>query len=83
MATGEIRLSILWEWLHKHATLTSPDDETGVKAGDRVHRGALRAPPGRRVREAPAGRATATCHDDVEGHDAADRAGDRRDLCPR
>jgi len=22
MATGEIRLSILWEWLHKHATLT-------------------------------------------------------------
>ena len=23
MATGEIRLSILWEWLHKHATLTS------------------------------------------------------------
>jgi malate synthase len=35
MATGEIRLSILWEWLHKHATLTASDDETGVKAGDR------------------------------------------------
>ena len=33
MATGEIRLSILWEWLHKHATLTE-DDEIGVKAGD-------------------------------------------------
>jgi malate synthase len=33
MATGEIRLSILWEWLHKHAALTS-DDEMGVKAGD-------------------------------------------------
>jgi malate synthase len=33
MATGEIRLSILWEWLHKHATLTA-DDETGVKAGE-------------------------------------------------
>jgi malate synthase len=33
MATGEIRLSILWEWLHKGATLTS-DDESGVKAGD-------------------------------------------------
>jgi len=32
MATGEIRISILWEWLHKHATLTS-DDEIGVKAG--------------------------------------------------
>ena len=35
MATGEIRLSILWEWLHKSATLTSDDDGTGVKAGER------------------------------------------------
>jgi malate synthase len=34
MATGEIRLSILWEWLHKHAVLTE-DDHIGVKAGDR------------------------------------------------
>jgi len=34
MATGEIRLSILWEWLHKAATLTDGDDATGVKAGD-------------------------------------------------
>jgi len=33
MATGEIRLSILWEWLHKGAALTA-DDEVGVKAGD-------------------------------------------------
>jgi malate synthase len=33
MATGEIRLSILWEWLHKGATLTAGDDETGLKAG--------------------------------------------------
>ena len=33
MATGEIRLSILWEWLHKHAVVTE-DDATGVKAGD-------------------------------------------------
>jgi len=33
MATGEIRLSILWEWLHKHATVTDDDPETGVKAG--------------------------------------------------
>lgn len=32
MATGEIRLSILWEWLHKKATLTADDD--GVTAGD-------------------------------------------------
>jgi malate synthase len=34
MATGEIRLSILWEWLHKGALLTT-DDDIGVKAGDR------------------------------------------------
>lgn len=35
MATGEIRISILWEWLHKHATLTSDDVGVGVKAGSR------------------------------------------------
>ena len=35
MATGEIRLSILWEWLHKNAQLTEDDSETGVKAGDK------------------------------------------------
>jgi malate synthase len=34
MATGEIRLSILWEWLHKGAKLTDDDAETGAKAGD-------------------------------------------------
>ena len=34
MATGEIRLSILWEWLHKNATLTAADEETGAEAGD-------------------------------------------------
>ncbi len=35
MATGEIRLSILWEWLHKYANLTDDDPETGIRAGDR------------------------------------------------
>jgi len=35
MATGEIRLSILWEWLHKNAKLTADDEQVGVKAGDR------------------------------------------------
>jgi malate synthase len=35
MATGEIRLSILWEWLHKGARLTDDDPQIGVKAGDR------------------------------------------------
>jgi len=34
MATGEIRLSILWEWLHKRAHLTADDPGTGAKAGD-------------------------------------------------
>ena len=34
MATGEIRLSILWEWVHKAARLTEDDPETGIKAGD-------------------------------------------------
>ena len=34
MATGEIRLSILWEWLHKGAALTEGDAETGVRARD-------------------------------------------------
>jgi malate synthase len=35
MATGEIRLSILWEWFHKGARLTDDDPQAGVKAGDR------------------------------------------------
>lgn len=36
MATGEIRLSILWEWLHKGAAFNEDDPETGVKSGDRL-----------------------------------------------
>lgn len=34
MATGEIRLSILWEWIHKDAQMNEDDPETGVKSGD-------------------------------------------------
>lgn len=34
MATGEIRLSILWEWLHKAAPFTHDDPETGLRAGE-------------------------------------------------
>ncbi len=34
MATGEIRLSILWEWLHKGGKFTDADAETGVQKGD-------------------------------------------------
>ena len=37
MATGEIRLSILWEWLHKGALLTEADAATGVAVGERFH----------------------------------------------
>jgi len=37
MATGEIRLSILWEWIHKGAKLTEADPEIGTKAGDIVN----------------------------------------------
>jgi malate synthase len=33
-ATGEIRLSVLWEWLHKSGRFTADDEETGVRAGD-------------------------------------------------
>jgi malate synthase len=35
MATGEIRVSILWEWLHKGAQLTEDDPKTGARAGDK------------------------------------------------
>jgi len=34
MATGEIRLSIAWEWIHKGGELNEDDPETGLKAGD-------------------------------------------------
>jgi malate synthase len=33
-ATGEIRLSVLWEWLHKSGRFSADDQETGVRAGD-------------------------------------------------
>jgi malate synthase len=38
MATGEIRLSILWEWLHKGGAFTADDAATGVKQGDTLSR---------------------------------------------
>ena len=34
MATGEIRVSILWEWIHKGAVLTEDDAGTGLQAGE-------------------------------------------------
>ncbi|PSL04312.1 malate synthase [Cecembia rubra] len=34
MATGEIRVSILWEWIHKKAVITCDDQGSGVRKGD-------------------------------------------------
>jgi malate synthase len=34
MATGEIRLSILWEWLYKGARMTAADPAASVKEGE-------------------------------------------------
>ena len=34
MATGEIRLSILWEWLHKGARMSEDDAPSATKEGD-------------------------------------------------
>jgi malate synthase len=34
MATGEIRVSILWEWLHKRGAFTEDDENAGVRTGD-------------------------------------------------
>ena len=39
MATGEIRLSILWEWLHKGGRFTEDDAPTGVRAGEALSAG--------------------------------------------
>ena len=38
MATGEIRMSILWEWLHKGARFTEADAAAGVAEGDAFDR---------------------------------------------
>lgn len=35
-ATGEIRMSILWEWIHKNARFTHDDEQGGVKRGDLI-----------------------------------------------
>ena len=37
-ATGEIRLSVLWEWLHKGAAFTDDDADSGVRAGETLTR---------------------------------------------
>ena len=78
MATGEIRLSILWEWLHKDASLTA-DDDIGVKAGDTFTPELFATAARRGVRQAAARQQPRRARR-VEEHDAAHRARDRRDL---
>ena len=77
MATGEIRLSILWEWVHKGARLPPPTMRPVSREGDAVHPGALPATDRGGVREAAARRQSRRARR-LEAHDAADRAGDRR-----
>ena len=55
-ATGEIRLSVLWEWLHKSGRFTAEDPETGVRAGDAFTRGSVPASARRGVHQAARGR---------------------------
>ena len=33
-ATGEIRVSVLWEWLHKGGIINEDDPETGIQSGE-------------------------------------------------
>ena len=82
MATGEIRMSILWEWLHKSARFTDGDPETGVTSRRRLLRRAVRPPPRRGVRQAAAGGQPRRPRR-LEADDAADRPRHRRGLRPR
>ena len=76
MATGEIRLSILWEWLHKCATSRRPIDRSA--SGGTAHARAVPASP-REEYEKLAGRQSRRPRA-VEDDDAADRPRDRRDY---
>ena len=60
MATGEIRLSILWEWLHKGASLTA-DDENRREGGRHVHARVVRDAARCRSTTSCSAPATATC----------------------
>lgn len=42
-ATGEIRMSILWEWIHKHARFTRRDEHGRVQRGDAVDASLVRS----------------------------------------
>ena len=55
MATGEIRLSILWEWLHKAGRLTADDSRTGLSEGDVFTAEVFRSIAARGIRETVVG----------------------------
>ena len=79
MATGEIRLSILWEWVHKGGT-THGRRRDARRAGRRsVHAGAVPASDRGGIREAAARRQSRRARR-FEGNDASDRARDRGDV---
>ena len=82
MATGEIRLSILWEWLHKGATPHRRDAETGVTAGDGFTAALfsrLLAEEYEKLRRA----GNRDVHDESKDTTLPDRAHDRRNLRAR
>ena len=77
MATGEIRVSILWEWLHKQAPFT--DDDDGRRRARRRHADAraVRAAARRGVRQAAGGRQPRRARR-LEARRRSDRARHRR-----
>ncbi len=80
MATGEIRLSILWEWLHKGATLTEDDAADRREGGRPVHAASCSRGCSTEEYDKLQRAGNRDVHDDSKTHDAADRARDRRDL---
>ena len=79
MATGEIRLSILWEWLHKGARLTAAGPRRGRQGRGSVHERPVPQADRRGVRQAAA-RQQPRRPRRLQDHHAADRARDRRDV---
>ena len=79
MATGEIRLSILWEWLHKQRAPSPRTTRQRRESRRSLHAGAVRQAARRGIRQAPR-RGQPRRARRLEDDHAADRARDRRDL---
>ena len=81
MATGEIRLSILWEWLHK---TRAADGRRRARSASRPatrSRRAVHAAARRGIREAAASRAIATCTTTRRPRRCRSRARSSRPTC--